>query len=142
MGSPIINFEPDFQLDFQLDFQPDIEQPSLLRSSYGKSIIPKPKVEEFENVTLPDGSTISKRRGETVEQARQRLTGRPDTSTFDLGRLFDVTAENISNKIGLSDVIPEWLKPKLATAAVYGFTEIPRSITDIISQPENIVTPS
>ncbi len=120
MGSPIINFEPDFQIDFQLDFQPDQN--------------------EFENVTLPDGSIISKRKSETVEQARSRHIGRPDTSMYDTTPFWEKSRQELVNKVAMSPNIPESIKPNIAIMANQ-FLELPRTVTELFSQPENLAIP-
>lgn len=150
------DFEPDddFEAD---DFEPDPPQP--VRPNFkgvstsnpvsrawnafaGAKQEPAPKASDFENVKLPDGSMISKRKGVAKGVGERPGMDRPDTNMFSVNpQSWENLSNYFANQIGTSKIVPDWAREGMGEFVDLWGVQVPRTVIDMISSPESVVTP-
>jgi len=80
---------------------------------------------------------------EARQTGRRNVTSRPDTSWFGgYEPFFEDIRRGLSNKIGMSPMIPQALKKPLNIALDLPLVELPQTIADMLSTPEVIASPA
>jgi hypothetical protein len=107
------------------------------------------ELDDFESDDGISGSWLSRIWKSPAQEAREKgLTykpdrNRPDTNMYGVSEDFwNTIGNNVSDIIGGSKYIPDWMKRPLGTVANWNFVQLPRIAADWFSAPENVATPA